>query len=191
MRVYDFDNTIYDGESFVDLYWFMLKKNPRLAGVLPKMIYLLVKYKLCCIAESELIDNAEKYAKKYFFDDTSLEKEVIRFWDRNQDKIKNFYLSQKSEDDVILSAGFDFQLTEICRRLGIKNVISSVFNTKTGKIERLCFGKNKLKYFMESFPEAVIDEFYTDSMNDKAMFEISKRVFIVKGNEVKEYKNEV
>ncbi len=188
MRVYDFDNTIYDGESFVDFYGFLLRKNPRLIAVLPKMIYLLVKYKLCRIGKSELIENAERYAKKYFADICDLEKEVSGFWDKNQHKIKDFYYAQRSDDDVILSAGFDFQLKEICRRLEIKNVISSVFNTETGKIERLCFGDNKPEIFREHFPDGVIDEFYTDSMNDRAMFDISKRVFIVKGNKIEEYK---
>lgn len=186
MNVYDFDNTIYDGESVVDFYVYLLKKNLRLIGVMPKMMYFLAKYKMCRITEDELIKNAEKYAAKYFVNCVNLEKEIKDFWDKNQHKIKKFYIENKRPDDIILSAGVDFQLEEICKRLGIKNVIASHFDTKTGKISRLCFGENKLKIFRQNFPDTVIDEFYTDSMNDKSMFAISKRVFIVKGNRVKE-----
>ena len=31
MRVFDFDNTIYDGESVIDFYLFSLRRNPKVA----------------------------------------------------------------------------------------------------------------------------------------------------------------
>ena len=45
MNVYDFDNTIYDGESILDFFFFYLKKTPYLVKYIPKVFYALYKYK--------------------------------------------------------------------------------------------------------------------------------------------------
>ncbi len=44
MNVYDFDNTIYDGESFIDLFIFLFKKDPSLVKYIPDVINGLYKY---------------------------------------------------------------------------------------------------------------------------------------------------
>lgn len=41
MKVYDFDNTIYSGESTVDYYFFLLKKNPKLFCLLPTLLVMI------------------------------------------------------------------------------------------------------------------------------------------------------
>ena len=49
MNVYDFDNTLYDGESALDFYFFCLKRHPRLIKYVFVILVSLVKYKLCLI----------------------------------------------------------------------------------------------------------------------------------------------
>ena len=44
MNVYDFDKTIYDGDSTLDFYLFSLKKNPMLIRFLPVQIIGFIKY---------------------------------------------------------------------------------------------------------------------------------------------------
>ena len=44
MNVYDFDNTIYDGESFIDLFIFLFKKDPSLVKYIPDVINGLYNY---------------------------------------------------------------------------------------------------------------------------------------------------
>ena len=44
MNVYDFDNTIYDGESFLDLFFFFFKKDPALVKYVPAVMSGLYKY---------------------------------------------------------------------------------------------------------------------------------------------------
>ncbi len=186
MNVYDFDNTIYDGESVVDFYLFLLKKNPRLIRILPKVIQMLLKYKACRISEEELLATAQNYATKLFryAQDKDL---VSEFWSKNQKKIKKFYLENKKEDDVIISASSGFLIGSICRKIGIKKVIASEIDIRTGEILQICYRKNKPEIFKKHFPDAVIDEFYTDSMNDSPMFKLAKKVYLVKGNKVKEW----
>jgi phosphoserine phosphatase len=47
VKVFDFDNTLYHGESSVDLALYMIKNNKRIILYLPKLFYNLFKYKLC------------------------------------------------------------------------------------------------------------------------------------------------
>ncbi len=185
MNVYDFDNTIYDGESVVDFYLFLLRKNPRLISFMPKMVWMLLKYKACLISEQELYSKAQRYAVRLisYIKDSGI---VAEFWDKNQNKIKKFYLDRHREDDVVLSASCNLLIDEMCRRLGVKTVISSEVDIDTGEILQVCFRNKKPEIFKKHFPDTIIDNFYTDSMNDSPMFSLSKHIYLVKGNKVKE-----
>ena len=44
MNVYDFDKTIYDGDSTIDFYFYCLKKHPKIILCLPIQLYAAVKY---------------------------------------------------------------------------------------------------------------------------------------------------
>lgn len=73
------------------------------------------------------------------------------------------------------------------KRMGIKTM-SVLQLIKTGKFKRLCFLENKVKIFNELYPNAHIDNFYTDSMNDKAMMDIADHVYLVNGNKIEQIK---
>ena len=46
MRVFDFDGTIYDGESLFDLYLFSAKYNPKVLRYIAPVLRYAIKYKL-------------------------------------------------------------------------------------------------------------------------------------------------
>lgn len=47
MRVFDFDNTIYDGESGFDIFLYFLRKEPKLiAKYVPKFGEGFIRYKM-------------------------------------------------------------------------------------------------------------------------------------------------
>lgn len=184
MNVYDFDNTIYDGESVVDFYLFCARKKPSLIKYFPLMLHMLVKYKLGLISISELENKAAKYALNIFSSIDSSEKAVSEFWDKNEYKIKDFYKRQQREDDIIISASCSFLLYEICRRLGIKNLICSEIDLSSGKINQVCFRSNKPLILKKLFPNIDLENFYTDSKNDMPMIEIAKNAYLVKKNRI-------
>ena len=188
MNVYDFDNTIYDGESSFDFFMFCIKKNKRFLRVLPLILYKMLKYKLCIITIEELKKNAEDYALEFFRTFPDVKEMVKEFWDGHMDKIKPYYKKQQQESDLVISASPDFLLEEICRRLDIKKCICSRVDSDTGKVEILCFRTNKVELFYKEFPHGIIDEFYTDSMNDKPLIEISNSAYLVKGDKIKKVK---
>lgn len=188
MNVYDFDNTIYDGESAVDFFFMCAKKKPSLFRLLPLILVKLIKYKMCKITIDELEYFVEKYSYSLILEIGDVEKLVKEFWDKNISKVKPYYKNQKKEDDLILSATAGFLLSEFSRRMGGIKYISSEIDIKKGRVLRVCFRDNKAEIFKASYPDVEIDEFYTDSMNDKPIIDMAKSAYLVKGNNLKKIK---
>ena len=61
MRVFDFDNTIYNGESVFDFYLFSIKKNPKVIKYLFVVVYNLLKYKAGKTTMADLEEADLKY----------------------------------------------------------------------------------------------------------------------------------
>ena len=188
MNVYDFDGTIYDGESSFDFFMYCLPKRPALLPFLHKFCINLVKYKLCLIDRQQLKDIVEDNFHGLFKACPDYKELTEKFWDKNEKRIKAFYKKQQKDDDVIISASFDFLLEPICQRLGIKNLICSSGDTSTGKITRLCFRENKLSLFKEHFPHRRADNFYTDSLNDASFADFAEKSWLVKKNKIIPFK---
>jgi HAD superfamily phosphoserine phosphatase-like hydrolase len=182
MNVFDFDNTIYDGESFVDLFKMMLGRDASVLRHIPRMISGVTQYKVGSLRLEEGMARYSKYVEQYLAKLPDMESIVMEFWDNNIHKIKPFYEDVRSEDDVIVSASPEMVIGEICRRIGIKHYIASQVNPVTGQIVNMCFRENKVKAFRKVYPNVTIDCLYTDSMHDKPLMDISNHVFMVKGN---------
>lgn len=101
--------------------------------------------------------------------------------------VKPWY--QPESDDVILTASFGLTVGEACRRLGVRNLVASEVDVETMKVTYLNFNTNKTKRFRELYgPDAVIDEFYTDSKFDQPMIDMARHAFMVKGNTITQVK---
>lgn len=186
MRVFDFDNTIYDGESVFDFYLFSIKYNPRVVKYIAVVIFNLFKYKLGKTTMEDLEEAVRKYSSAYLNAFDNKDELVKRFWDKHMRKIKKWY--EPRSDDVIMTASFNLIMDEICARLGIKTCICSYVNRSTMQVEYLNFSENKRKTFTEKYRDKTVDEFYTDNMLDKPMIDIAEKAYLVKGNKIKRIK---
>lgn len=189
MNVYDFDNTIYDGESGVDLFKYFLKKDPGLMLKIPWALSVLYDYKYLRLPVEEVINHistrVEEYGQKKVGDLRELARD---FWDGHSYKLKLYYFKQRTEDDVIISACLDFILQEVCDRMGIKTFIGSEVDLEKKTLKSFCFRENKVKMFRERFPGQEIENLYTDSYNDQPLMEIAKNVYLVKGDKITKIK---
>lgn len=189
MNAYDFDETVYAGECSIEFFLYCFRLDPSLIKFLPGVIKGFILYKREKISLDSLLNDYGKVVEEYFSTHAlQMEEAVIKFWDKKIKKIKPFYLKQQKEDDVIITASPEFLMKEICKRLGIKNLICTKMNIETGKIEKPCFREAKTDCFLEKFPGGRIDEFYTDSMNDRFLMPLSEKVFIVRGEKIKRVK---
>lgn len=189
MNVYDFDNTIYDGESFFHLFLFYLKKKPSLVKMFPQVVNVFRRYKKGEVTIDEMLNRYAPMIEKISAGLVDYEKDPVEFWDKHMKNIKPFYKEIQQEDDLIITASPDFSIAEICKRLGIRSFLASEVDTETGKVKSICLKTNKVKAFFENYPDCEIDNFYTDSPeNDKPLMDISKHAFVVKGNKITQVK---
>ena len=184
VNVYDFDGTIYNGDSSVDIYFFLLKRYPKLIAYFPKQILGMVRYKLHLSSKEEMKEMYFSFLKGVQTDKTF----VDDFWKQNQNKIKEGYLNQKRKDDVIISASPEFLLKPICDILGIDNLIATKVELSSGKfLSKNCQGVEKVVRFKESFSEAEIEAFYSDSKSDIYMAKLATKAFRVKKNSIMDW----
>ena len=185
MNAYDFDKTIYKNDSSTEFIIFLFKRYPKAFLSLPKITIAYVKFFIFKKGIKE--DFKEKAFSVLKFAD--INRDVADFWDKNRHKIKKFYLEQKQKDDVIISASPRFLLTPIMKELGIKHLICSEVNCKTGKFNAPnCYGEEKVNRFRKALGNRKIEEFYSDSYSDTPMAEISEKAFLVKGDSILPWK---
>lgn len=65
MNVYDFDNTLYDGESTFDFFFFCLSKNPRLLKYAFVVLCTFARYKMCLVSEEKCSLFAKNMSKAF------------------------------------------------------------------------------------------------------------------------------
>ena len=188
VNVYDFDNTIYDGETLVDFILYYIKTDKKIWKYVPKLIIIAIKDALHLFTVEQAIEAYASFLEGYYVNLGDTTQNVIKFWDKNEKKIKPWYAKVQKESDIIVSGSTDFILDEIMKRMGIKHYIGSSIDKETGKFIRLCFLENKVKAFYEIYPDKHIENFYTDSMNDKAMMDIADNVYLVKKNKITKIK---
>lgn len=185
MNAYDFDKTIYDGDSTADFYIFSLKRHKKIITLTPSLLGAFVRFYI--FKKGTKTEFKEVMYRFLRFCD--IEKDVEDFWNKKQSKIKKFYINQQKSDDVIISASPQFLLTPICNRLEIKYLIASNVDKKSGKYSGInCHGKEKVRRFYEIFKDGKIDEFYSDSYSDTPLAEIAKKAFIVKKDNISDWK---
>lgn len=186
MNVYDFDKTIYDGDSSIDFYAYNLSKSWVIALLWPSQLMVGVLYKL------KLIDKTlmKQIFYAYFRFIPNIDKRLDGFWKANRSKIKAFYATTKKEDDIIVSASPEFMLEPICRELGVRLIASRVDKRNGVYTGKNCFGEEKVKRFRKLYPDAVIEVFYSDSLSDSPMAKIANEAVFVVGEQLNPWPKE-
>ena len=180
MNVYDFDNTIYDGESIIDFFNFLVKKDFKLVKYYPKILRLLILYKMNKVNIEKLNDKLSKLSKNFFKNKTyDLDKLSDEFWNKNINKLKPDFINQLSKDDIIITGCPNFLIERIQDKLKVKDIISTQFNMETKEIEFLCFSRNKVIAYNQFYRDKKIDKFYTDSLSDKPLMSLADEVYYV------------
>ena len=188
INVYDFDNTIYKGESTLDFYFFCVRRHPLLLRFVFIVAWTLVKYRMCLVSEDELMNLCSKYVRTFLTECGDVEKLAKEFWKKYKSRIKPFYRDTHKPSDVIVSASFGFLLREIMPEIGVSNLVCSEVDLDEMKIVRLCYRGSKVKIFKELYSDCDVEDFYTDSLNDLPLMKLAKgKVYMVKGEKILEW----
>lgn len=190
MNVYDFDGTIYLGDSTLDFYFFELKRNKKILKAAPRQAYGLIKYLFGLQTKTEF--------KEYFYSFIpyimNIDNEIEIFWEKYEWKIKDWYKKQRMKTDIIISASPEFLLFPLEKKLGVRVILASLVDKNTGKYIGInCYGEEKVrrleKFLGKNEGEPInIDKFYSDSYSDKALALQAQKRFLVKKDEIREWK---
>jgi phosphoserine phosphatase len=180
MRVYDFDQTIYRGDSTVRFYGWLLRRYPRLWPRALRVLGAGVLYRLHALSLSQF----KQVLYRSFVPHVPLETEVNRFWRREQRHIKSWYHEQHRPSDLISSASPDFLLQPIAKILDA-HLLASQVDPKTGRL----LGPNhrgtaKVATFRATYPHTTISEFYSDSRSDHPLAQLATKAYLVRGDQI-------
>lgn len=180
VNIFDFDNTIYQGDSSTDFFFYSLMKKPIILLTIPKIIVYGIKYKLGIIDMTCLKEINFRFLKYINVDEM-----VESFWKSHRHCIKDFYLKRDHSSDIIISASPEFLLKPICGYLNVKDLIGSVVDKQTGKFYLPnCHDVEKVKRLNQKYNNIKVIEAYSDSLSDRPILELAEKAYLVKNNKI-------
>ena len=178
MNVYDFDETIFWGDSERRFFHYQFrKKGFRHYWFVFWWNELLYKWKL--ISKTRSRRNEYQFLNKIPDIDAVLED----YWDQVEKYMKPWYKKVQREDDVIATGTPGFLMEPIIRRIGVKYMIATRMDKHTGEIEGIfAVGEEKARAFLREYPKDSIDIFYSDAYSDRFVAELAREAYIVRGD---------
>lgn len=175
MDIYDFDGTLYQGDSTADFLRWCLRKYPRIALTLPRTGAAAI----ACLGLKTISKTRFKVALYRFLPKVSnVMQEVEAFWQQNERKIAGPCSPQPG--DLVISASPEFLLRDVCEKRGLKLIASQV-DPLTGQVlGPNCSGEQKIVRLREQYPDARVNCFYSDSRNDDPLASLAHEAFLVK-----------
>lgn len=175
MNVYDFDETLFTGDSEDRFFEFMFaKKGFRHYKINFKFFDLLNKMHLMKKTRSR--EHQYAFLKKI----DNLDATLKEYWNEVEKYMKPWYADVKRDDDIIASGTPRFLLEPIMKKLGLTNLVATEMDPRTGKIDGdFAVGEFKIVNFKAQFPLDCIDKFYSDAYSDHYLAEHAKEAYVV------------
>ena len=180
-NVYDFDKTIYDGDSSVHFFCYCMKRRPRMLLDLPALgVTALCRYVFHSVSTTQMKRRVYRFLNWL----PDVDAAVADFWATHKKNLKPWYLAQRADSDLIISASPEFLLAPICRELGV-SLLASRVDRRTGEYDGInCHDTEKVRRMLEAYPDCEIDAFYSDSYADTPLAKRAARAYLVKGNRI-------
>ncbi|MDN0033672.1 haloacid dehalogenase-like hydrolase [Oscillibacter valericigenes] len=187
MNVYDFDHTIYPGDSTLDFWKWCIPRHPATLLALPGTLLAAVRFKLGLCSRNRFKETFYRFLRYI----PNIECDISAFWDQRISLIEPWYHNQKSADDVIISASPEFLIGPACQRMGVQWIASEV-DRKTGKLlGENCRGAEKVRRFRQVYPQGMVNQFYSDSRSDTPVAELAAQAYLVKKGNIKNWRENI
>lgn len=183
MNVFDFDQTIYRGDSTRDFIIFCMRRHPKALCYLPYIGIVTLAYYLFRIGTKT------QYKEKVYriLKACDTKRDVELFWENKLCNIKAFFYENRREGDLVISASPEFLLKPLEKKLNIRVIasrVSAVDGTTDGEN---CYHQEKVRRYREECPEGEIDCFYSDSYADEPLALLAKKAYLVDGERLIEW----
>lgn len=182
LNIYDFDGTIYDGDSSLDFFLFCLKKKKVSFKLLLKVIMGFILYLLKIKSTKEFKEQVFSFLKK----SSDTERLVLEFWKQNQYKIKQEFILilEKSENNYIITASPEFLIKPLALKYNCQ-CIGTDMDITTGKINgENCHKDEKVKRLNKEVKNYQIENFYSDSAKDMPLAKKARNSYFVKNHKI-------
>ena len=193
LSVYDFDKTIYNGETLNDFYRFYLTKKPwKIYTVFFQLWYFLL-YVLKIISLEKLKEKFLRFLNGENIED--LKELTKKFWEKRENRIntwvKNEIEQNKKETEILvaISASPTFLIEDKLKSMKFDKVIETDFLFEGEKFHSQIMSKNCKNFEKvvrmdkwaedENFQYKIIN-FYSDSIADKPLFDLAENKYWIK-----------
>ena len=185
MNVYDFDGTIYDGDSTYDIIWYGLKHHPfKVLKSIIKTIKIYYNYK----RDKCPFEQVKESMLSFIFELKNYKDFVNKYVESHLKNIKQIYKDMQTDDDVIASASYDLWIDLFAKKIGVKKVIATNVDSSGKIIGKNCKKEEKVRRIKEKYPKITINNAYSDSKSDEPLLIIAKKGYVIEGNNVIPYK---
>lgn len=186
--VFDFDKTLYRGDSTVDFYFFCVRRRPWIILLLPVFGVSLVLFAARLISMEKLKTSMFFFLR--FLREGTADALIKTFWDINRKKFNPFFTQEFMERQcIVISASPEALVAEGCRNRGVHDVIGTKMDMRTGKISgKNCRHIEKLRQLELIYPGAKIIRAFSDSITaDRPLLEAAAEPYVVRNGVISAY----
>ena len=184
--VYDFDGTLYDGDSTADYVLFCLHRHPALVLSLPPVAWQALR----ALTGRGSLTQMKSALFSRMARRIDLEGEAERFWQDARTRKKLGAWFEKTPRDlpiVIASASPEFELRHAAKLLGDITLISTRCAADGSLVGRNCKGEEKLRRIREAVGDFTVRAMYTDDAKaDAPLLAAAQERYLVTHGEVRQ-----
>lgn len=188
IAVFDFDGTIYKGDTTKDFCWYFYQKKPF------KSYYLLIQLASWLLWRLKLLTTTQ-FKSTFIQFINRIEGEQITgllnsFWEEKKSLVHDNLvleitrLKKEGVHIVVVSASPELFIKTFCLSLSVDTVLGSELNVLNNKYRLLinCRGEEKLKRLNRAFPDFELIAAYSDNKDDDVLLKVAKNGFWVRKN---------
>lgn len=184
MNVYDFDETLFTGDTEDYFFEYMFQKP---GFFLYRLNFKLfdVLWRIKIVSKTKAREHQYSFLRKV----DNLDAVLKDYWDIHEKHLKPWYNKVKQPSDVIASGTPRFLMEPILKRMGLTNLVATEMDPRTGKIDGdFAVDAFKVDNYRKLFPLDEIDAFYSDAYSDRFLAAYAKTAYIVHdGEEITEW----
>lgn len=180
MNVFDFDGTLYRGDSTLDFWLYSTVRHPACLLALPRQLFAAAQYAAGRISRETFKEHFYGFLRHI----PNTSQAVVDFWNARQTKLRSDVLARISEGDLVASASPEFLLSEICRRRHWELIASEV-DPRTGQLlGPNCRGSEKVARIQKAGYTERFDQGYSDSLSDAPLMTLTQEAFLVRKHQI-------
>ena len=192
VALYDFDGTLYRGNTLLDFWLYSIRRTPGVLLYLPYQIFNFLLWMLRIIATTKFKEAFYSYL--HLIPDSRLGLYVADFWQRNKRKIFHWVPAALQADRdgglflICISASTEFLLKNISADLGFNHLICTEFSRdirgRPTIDHRNCKGSEKVSrlrsWAANNSYDLDVRKMVSDSSDDDPLYDLAREGFRVK-----------